>query len=153
MPDSHLFVGEKVVEEYGQPSRSVSVRRLVYDAKGKLLFDTTWYSSYLAEPKVVRYGTKPVPVGVDHDEADAHGHDDDRYDDLERHDDALAAFDFGDPFGQPGRHPRRAQRRRVDAGVARPAFGDLRLRLVQPLHHVLEAEPRPAQMRHARVDP
>jgi vancomycin resistance protein YoaR len=61
-PDSHLFVGEKVVEEYGQPSRSVSVRRLVFDAKGKLLFDTTWYSSYLAEPKVVRVGTKPVPV-------------------------------------------------------------------------------------------
>ncbi len=62
MPDSHLFVGQKVVEEYGQPSRSVSVRRLVYDAKGKLLFDTTWYSNYLAEPKVVRYGTKAVPV-------------------------------------------------------------------------------------------
>ena len=62
MPDSHLFVGEKVLEEYGQPSRSVSVRRLVYDAKGKLLFDTTWYSNYLAEPKVVRYGTKAVPV-------------------------------------------------------------------------------------------
>ena len=66
---------------------------------------------------------------------------------------ALAAFDFGDPFGQPGRHPRRAQRRRVDAGVARPAFGDPRLRLVHPLHHVLEAEPRAAQMCHARVDP
>jgi vancomycin resistance protein YoaR len=62
VPDSKLYVGQKVVEEYGQPSRSVSVRRLVYDAKGKLLFDTTWYSNYLAEPKVVRYGTKPVPV-------------------------------------------------------------------------------------------
>jgi len=62
MSDSDLYVGEKVVKEYGQPSRSVSVRRLVYDAKGKLLFDTTWYSSYLAEPKVVRVGTKPVPV-------------------------------------------------------------------------------------------
>jgi VanW like protein len=62
VPASHLFVGEKVLEEYGQPSRSVSVRRLVYDAKGKLLFDTTWYSNYLAEPKVVRYGTKAVPV-------------------------------------------------------------------------------------------
>jgi vancomycin resistance protein YoaR len=62
VPDSHLFVGEKAVEEYGQPSRSVSVRRLVYDAKGKLLFDTTWYSNYLAEPKVVRVGTMPVPV-------------------------------------------------------------------------------------------
>jgi vancomycin resistance protein YoaR len=62
VPDSKLYVGEKAIEEYGQPSRSVSVRRLVYDAKGKLLFDTTWYSNYLAEPKVVRYGTKPVPV-------------------------------------------------------------------------------------------
>ena len=61
-PDSHLYVGQKAVAEYGQPSRSVSVRRLVYDAKGKLLFDTTWYSNYLAEPKIVRYGTKPVPV-------------------------------------------------------------------------------------------
>ena len=61
-PDSHLYVGQKAVAEYGQPSRSVSVRRLVYDAKDKLLFDTTWYSNYLAEPKIVRYGTKPVPV-------------------------------------------------------------------------------------------
>jgi hypothetical protein len=26
------------------------------------MYDTTWYSSYLAEPKVVRYGTKPLPV-------------------------------------------------------------------------------------------
>jgi vancomycin resistance protein YoaR len=62
VPDSKLYVGEKVVDEYGQPPRSVSVRRLVYDAKGKLLFDTTWYSNYLGEPKVVRYGTKEVPV-------------------------------------------------------------------------------------------
>jgi vancomycin resistance protein YoaR len=62
VPDSKLYVGEKVVDEYGQPPRSVSVRRLVYDAKGKLLFDTTWYSNYVGEPKVVRYGTKPVPV-------------------------------------------------------------------------------------------
>ena len=62
VPDPKLYVGEKVVEEYGQPSRSVSVRRLVYNAKGKLLFDTTWYSTYVAEPKVVRYGTKAAPV-------------------------------------------------------------------------------------------
>jgi vancomycin resistance protein YoaR len=62
VPDSNLYVGEKAVEEAGQPSRSVSVRRIVYDAKGKVLFDTTWYSNYVAEPKVVRYGTKPVPV-------------------------------------------------------------------------------------------
>ncbi|HEX5468689.1 MAG TPA: VanW family protein [Gaiellaceae bacterium] len=60
--DPHLYVGQKVVEEAGQPSRSVSVRRLVYDAKGKLLFDTTWYSNYVAEAKVVRVGTKAQPV-------------------------------------------------------------------------------------------
>jgi vancomycin resistance protein YoaR len=60
--DPHLYAGQKVVEEAGQPSRSVSVRRLVYDAKNKLLFDTTWYSNYLAEPKVVRVGTKAQPV-------------------------------------------------------------------------------------------
>ena len=60
VPDSNLYVGQKVVEEVGQPSRSVSVRRIVYDAKGHVLYDTTWYSNYVAEPKVVRYGTKPV---------------------------------------------------------------------------------------------
>ena len=60
VPDSNLYVGQKVVEEAGQPSRSVSVRRIVYDAKGHVLYDTTWYSNYVAEPKVVRYGTKPV---------------------------------------------------------------------------------------------
>ena len=26
---------------------------------GKLLYDDTWYSSYLAEPKLVRIGPKP----------------------------------------------------------------------------------------------
>jgi vancomycin resistance protein YoaR len=61
IPDSHLYVGNQVIEEYGQPARSVSVRRLVYDKQGHLLYDTTWYSSYLAEPKVVRVGTKESP--------------------------------------------------------------------------------------------
>jgi hypothetical protein len=59
--DPHLYVGDQVIEEYGQPSRSVSVRRLVYDKHGHLLYDMTWYSSYLAEPKVVRVGTKERP--------------------------------------------------------------------------------------------
>jgi vancomycin resistance protein YoaR len=59
--DPDLYVGERVVEELGQPSRSVSVRRLVYEKDGDLLYDATWYSSYVAEPKVVRVGTKPVP--------------------------------------------------------------------------------------------
>jgi vancomycin resistance protein YoaR len=58
VPDPSIFVGETVVEETGEPSRSTSVRRLVYAPSGKLLYDNTWYSSYRAEPRVVRYGTK-----------------------------------------------------------------------------------------------
>ena len=59
--DSHMQVGEQRVIESGQPSRATSVRRLVYDKDGDVLYDTTWYSSYLAEPKVLLVGTKPVP--------------------------------------------------------------------------------------------
>jgi vancomycin resistance protein YoaR len=59
--DPDLYVGERVVEEPGQPPRSVSVRRLVYDKHGDLLYDATWYSSYVGEPKVIRVGTKPLP--------------------------------------------------------------------------------------------
>ena len=62
IPDSTLLANQKVVEESGEPSRSTSVRRIVYDRKGNVLFDTVWYSNYLAEPKVVRYGTKAVPT-------------------------------------------------------------------------------------------
>jgi vancomycin resistance protein YoaR len=59
--DPTLTVGERVVEESGEPSRSTSVRRRVYDVKGKLLYDTTFYSSYRGEAAVVRVGTKPKP--------------------------------------------------------------------------------------------
>jgi vancomycin resistance protein YoaR len=54
--------GERVLDDAGQPSRSTSVRRLVYDAHGKLLYDTTFYSSYRAEPRIVEVGTKPKPA-------------------------------------------------------------------------------------------
>jgi vancomycin resistance protein YoaR len=59
VPDPTLYKGETVVEESGQPSRSTSVKRLVYGPSGKLLYDNTWYSSYRGEPEVVRVGTKP----------------------------------------------------------------------------------------------
>jgi vancomycin resistance protein YoaR len=59
--DPNLYVGETVVEESGQPSRSTSDRRRVYSAGGKLIYDHTWYSSYVAEPRVIRVGTKPKP--------------------------------------------------------------------------------------------
>ena len=35
-----------MVEEYGQPARSTSVSRKVYDADGAVLHEDTWYSSY-----------------------------------------------------------------------------------------------------------
>ncbi len=60
--DPSLFVGQKALEESGSPSRSTNVRRRVYSAGGKLLYDHTWYSSYRAEPRVVRVGTKLRPV-------------------------------------------------------------------------------------------
>jgi len=59
--DPTLFVGETVVEEPGSPSLKTSNERKVYDADGKLLFDTTFYSSYRGEMKVIRVGTKKRP--------------------------------------------------------------------------------------------
>jgi hypothetical protein len=37
------------------------VTRKVYDQKGKLLYDNTWYSSYQGEKQIVNVGTKPKP--------------------------------------------------------------------------------------------
>jgi vancomycin resistance protein YoaR len=59
--DPTLFVGETVVEERGSSSLKTSNERKVYDADGKLLFETTFYSSYRGEMKVIRVGTKKRP--------------------------------------------------------------------------------------------
>jgi vancomycin resistance protein YoaR len=59
--DPSLFVGQTVVEEPGSSSLKTSNERKVYDADGKLLFDTTFYSSYRGELKVIRVGTKKRP--------------------------------------------------------------------------------------------
>jgi vancomycin resistance protein YoaR len=61
VPDPNLFVGQTSLEESGGPSRSTSVRRRVYSSGGVLLYDHTWYSSYRAEPRVIRVGSKPRP--------------------------------------------------------------------------------------------
>jgi vancomycin resistance protein YoaR len=57
--DPSLKPGEKVVDDDGVPSMSTSVTREVYAKDGKLLYHDTWYSSYRAEPKLVRIGPKP----------------------------------------------------------------------------------------------
>ena len=59
IPDPTLYRGVTLVEDSGEPSRSTSVRRRVYTASGRLLYDNTWYSTYRGEDKVVRVGTKP----------------------------------------------------------------------------------------------
>ncbi len=61
VPDPALQVGAAVVEDSGSPSRKTSVERKVYDASGKLLYDTTFYSSYRGETRVIRVGTKKKP--------------------------------------------------------------------------------------------
>ena len=61
VPDPSLFVGQKSVEETGSPPRKTSVHRLVYDANGKLLYDSVFYSSYVGEPTVLHVGTKKRP--------------------------------------------------------------------------------------------
>jgi vancomycin resistance protein YoaR len=59
--DPTLLVGQKVVDQQGSPPLSTSVNRKVYDADGKLLYDNTWYSSYVGDKAVIRVGTKPKP--------------------------------------------------------------------------------------------
>jgi vancomycin resistance protein YoaR len=57
--DPSLKPGEKVIDYAGVPAMSTSVTRKVYDRAGKLLHDDTWYSSYVADPALVRVGPKP----------------------------------------------------------------------------------------------
>jgi vancomycin resistance protein YoaR len=59
--DATMLKGEKIVEQYGTPPRSTSVRRRVFAPDGTLMYDTTWRSYYVGEPTVVRIGTKPRP--------------------------------------------------------------------------------------------
>ena len=52
--DPTLKPGEKVVDDDGVPAMSTSVTRDVYAADGTVLDHDVWYSSYRAEPKLVR---------------------------------------------------------------------------------------------------
>jgi vancomycin resistance protein YoaR len=59
--DATLKRGSVVVDDPGVPAQSTSVERKVYDARGKLISDQRWSSSYRAEPKIVRVGPKRKP--------------------------------------------------------------------------------------------
>ena len=60
--DKSLRPGERVIDDYGVPAQSTSVRRRVYAPSGKLLYDNTWNSNYVAEPKIVRIGPAKKPA-------------------------------------------------------------------------------------------
>jgi vancomycin resistance protein YoaR len=60
VPDPGLFVGEKVIEEFGSPPRAVTVTRTVYIGN-RVLYEETWRTAYQSEPRVIRFGTIPVP--------------------------------------------------------------------------------------------
>jgi vancomycin resistance protein YoaR len=61
IPDPSMFVGQRLIVDYGEPSRAVTVERIVYRG-GEVLYDETWTTSYRYEKKIVRVGTKPRPV-------------------------------------------------------------------------------------------
>ena len=58
IPTRRCSTGDDGGRGDGEPSRSTSVHRHVYTRKGSSCTTTTLYSSYRAEPKVVRVGTK-----------------------------------------------------------------------------------------------
>jgi len=59
--DPTLPVGDVEVLEEGEPSRAISVQRIVYDRDGDVLRRETWSTRYRSEPRIVRVGTKPKP--------------------------------------------------------------------------------------------
>ena len=147
--DATLEPGTTVVDESGVPAQATSVERKVYAPSGKLLSDSTWYSSYRSEPRVIRVGparrrcrrrrrrSRPRPRRPRR-----------RRRRRLRRRSRRRLLRTSDRLDQPRGHPRRPQRRRVDGRVQRPAVGDQHAR---PLDRVLEAEPRAAHVDAARV--
>jgi vancomycin resistance protein YoaR len=56
--DPTLPAGQTVVDEPGQPPRAVTVKRIVYDRGGSILYDESWHTAYRGEHGIVRIGTK-----------------------------------------------------------------------------------------------
>ena len=156
VPDPSLFVGQKVLDQAGSPSSSTSVRRRVYSASGKLLYDHTWYSRYQAEPNVIRVGTKPrpkptPPTGKNSQEG---SHRPPPL--LRRHPASSCAapaaalgLGAGDRLGEPGRNACRPVIADRDASMGRPPVSD---RLAVPLDLVVEAKASATKVAAARVN-
>ncbi len=136
--DPELPKGEKELEDAGVPAQSTSVRRRVFSPAGKLLYDSTWYSSYRAEPKIVRIGTKkPDPVETATTTTST-----------TKRRRRRRRLRSRNRLRQPRRHPGRPEGSRVDDAVGGPAVRD---QLAVPLDRVLEAEARPPQVDAARA--
>jgi vancomycin resistance protein YoaR len=60
-PDPTLYKGDRVIVDDGEPSREVTVQRIVHQ-RGEVLYRETWYTSYRFEPRIVMVGTKERPV-------------------------------------------------------------------------------------------
>ena len=60
--DKKLPKGTTIVEEQGEPPSTTTVTRTIYGEDGTLLRSETWTTTYKAEPRVVRVGTKPKPT-------------------------------------------------------------------------------------------
>ena len=159
--DPKLLKGKKVVDEAGSPPLSTSVTRRVYDADGKLLYENTWYSSYVGEKEKVRVGTKPKPkpaapsrrsIRSTYRPTDARA---DRRRPPPQRPERLDLLRRGDRLGEPGGEARRAERLAVDDRVLRPAVRDDlgNVFVAGPLEHVLVAEAGAADVHAARVDP
>ena len=124
--DATLEPGSTVVDESGVPAQATSVERKVYDASGKLLSDSTWYSSYRSEPRVIRVGpakTKVPPKAKKKPPRRPRPRRRRRRRRLRRRS-RLRLLRTSDRLDQPGGHPGRPQRRRVDGRMQRPAVGD-----------------------------
>jgi vancomycin resistance protein YoaR len=59
--DPTLFVGQRVIEDLGEPGRAVTVTRTVY-VGDDILYRETWHTTYRSEPRIVRVGTMPKPT-------------------------------------------------------------------------------------------
>jgi len=59
--DPTVFVGQRIIEDLGEPARAVTVTRTVY-VGDDVLYRETWHTAYRSEPRIVRVGTMPKPT-------------------------------------------------------------------------------------------
>lgn len=59
--DRALAKGTTAVDQEGEPPSTTSVTRTIYGEDGKLMRTETWNTTYQAEPRIVRVGTKAKP--------------------------------------------------------------------------------------------